>query len=144
MIRFVMGLALALATLVGAYVLEGGWIFPLLALTPFLITFFVPLFAVLAVWSFREWMQAWGHSFRQTSAQGTDVSVEIWKFSEVASYLADLLSLLTGGILILGSFGSAQVSWNHALGAALVGPTYGTLFGLISRILRARVQSLQK
>jgi hypothetical protein len=118
--------------------LEGGLLLSLLGLTAFMITFLIPLISVLSVWSLGEWRLAWGQAFRQ-GPQDTKVSAEIWKFREFTSYLAGILALLVGGILILGDFGSGQVTWNHALGAALVGPTYGTLFGLICRILRARV-----
>jgi flagellar motor component MotA len=142
MIRFIVGVGLALAALLGAYLLEGGYPATLLGLSAFLVTFFVPLFAVFAVWSFRDWTQAWSHAFRRTGRDNGRVSIEIWKFSEFASYLAGVLASLTGAILILGAFGSAQITWNHALGAGLVGPLYGTVFGLIARILRAMVENL--
>ena len=144
MIRFVFGVFLALVALVAAYLVEGGYPLALLGFTAFLITFFVPLFGVLSVWSFGSWIQAWGHAFAHGSKEETRTSVEIWKFSEFACYLAGLLGSLVGGILVLGNVEAPTVPWNHALAALLVAPLYGFVFGYIARILRARVESLTR
>jgi len=118
MTRFFVGVALALAALLGAYLLEGGFPLALLGLTAFLITFFVPLFGVLAVWSFRAWRKAWGDAFSPGPADQARTSVAIWRFSEFACYLAGVL------------------------GSLLVAPIYGVLFGYVCRILKARVEAL--
>lgn len=143
MIRFVVGVGLALAALLGAFWLEGGSFAALLGFTAFLITFFVPLFGVLAVWSFETWVLAWKHAFTPAPAAEAGVSIEIWKFSEFACYLAGLLGSLVGAILILGSFENPAVPWFHSLAALLVGPLYGLIFGFVARILRARVEMLK-
>ena len=144
MVRFIVCVLAAVAAWLGAYILEGGNPMALLGLTAFLIAFFVPLFGVLAVWSGKAWLGAWSHAFREADdpAQAR-VSVEIWKFSEFAAYLAGILAWLTGAILILGNLdGVDVVRFGHANAAGLVAPVYGIFFGFICRILRARVEAL--
>jgi flagellar motor component MotA len=137
MIRFASGVVLALAVLLAAYFLEGGETVGLLGLTAFLITFFVPFFAVLAVWPFTSWIGAWKDALGKPTA--AERSSEIWKFSEVACYLAGVLSSLAGGVLILNHWDRPPENLAHAFGVLLVGPLYGTFFALVCRILRARV-----
>jgi len=115
----------------------------LLGLTAFLITFFVPLFGVLAVWTWGSWLRAWSHAFRPADPAEAKVSLDIWKFSEFASYLAGVLGWLTGAILILGNVENIDLSrFAHVNAAGLVAPVYGILFGFVYRILRARVEAL--
>jgi hypothetical protein len=143
MIRFLVGAGLALLALVAAYILEGGLVWTLFGFSAFLITFFVPFFGALAVWSFRTWTQAWSHAFRPGTGAEAKVSVDIWRFSEFTCYLAGGLGWLVGGILILG--GS---DWNdmarvgRAFAASLIAPLYAGTFGFVCRILRARVEAL--
>jgi hypothetical protein len=99
MIRFIVGAGLALLALLAAYLIEGGLVFGLLGFSAFTITFFLPFFGVLAVWPFRDWTRAWSHAFRPGEKTESKVSVEIWKFSEFACYLAGFLGWLVGGIL---------------------------------------------
>ena len=142
MLRFVVGVVLALAALIGAYLVEGGFPWALLGFTAFLITFFVPLFGVLAVWSIGSWTRAWRNAFSAGPKEEARTSLDIWRFSEFACYLAGVLGSLVGGILILGNVENPTVPWNHSLAALLVAPIYGVLFGYVCRILRARVEAL--
>ena len=145
MIRFFVGLALALSALLGAYLLEGGTPLTLLGLSALLITFFMPFFGVLAVWKFSEWTRAWSHAFRPAQeAAAVKVSLDIWKFSEFACYLSGLVAFLVGLVLILGNLNVPQEQIARAFGAGLIAPLYGLLFGFVCRILRARVESLNK
>ena len=145
MVRFIVGTGLVLAALLAAFILEGGGVLSLLGFSAFLITFFVPFFGALAVWSFREWRQAWGHAFVPSDREAAGRSVAVWKFSEVACYAAGILGSLVGGVLILGNLeGATTERIAHAFGALLVSPTYGTFFGLVCRILRARVENLSR
>jgi len=143
MIRFIVGTGLALFALLTAYLVEGGNLPALLGFSAFTITFFLPFFGVLAVWSFRDWAKAWGHAFRPGDPGQTRVSLEIWKFSEFGCYLAGLLGSLIGGILILGN-----VDWTNstlvgkAFAASLIAPLYAATFGYVCRILRTRVEAL--
>lgn len=139
MLRFLFGVFLALVFLLGGFLLEGGDVARLVVLTPFLITFLVPTFGVLAVWSLGDWARAWSLAFRKGGATETQRSIELWKFYELASYLAGLVALVVGGMLILASTDPA-VKWNQALAAALVAPLYGGVFGLVARVLRYRVE----
>lgn len=140
MMRFFSGVGLALLFLMGGYLLEGGDLTRLVVLTPFLITFFVPLFGVLAVWSFGDWGRAWGHAFQAGTASETRRSAELWKFFELASYLAGLVAFIVGGMLILSNLAKPETPWTLALSVALVAPVYGGLFGLVARVLRFRVE----
>lgn len=140
MVRFLSGVTLALVFLLGGYILEGGDLLRLVVLTPFLITFFVPVFGVLAVWSFGDWAQAWRHAFSAGDDATTKRSADLWKFFEFASYLAGAVALIVGGMLILSSLANAEVKWNQALAVALVAPLYGGFFGLVARVLRFRVE----
>jgi len=140
MMRFVSGVALALVFLLGGFVLEGGDVLKLVVLTPFLITFFVPVFGVLAVWTWGDWARAWTHAFRPGEATETKSSVELWKFFEFASYLGGLVALIVGGVLILSNLGATEMKWTQALSVALVAPLYGGVFGLVARVLRFRVE----
>ncbi len=144
MIRFVVGVSMAVLLWTGAFLLEGGNPLSLLGLTAFLITFFVPLAGVLAVWSWGTWLRAWGHAFRKSDdAAAVRVSVEIWKFSEFACYLAGALGWLTGAILILGNVeGVDLVRFGQVNAAGLVAPMYGLFFAFVCRLLRTRVESL--
>ena len=143
MIRFIGGTALSLGSLLIAYILEGGNPLALVMLSGFLICFFVPWFAVLAVWTWNQWLGAWSLAFRAGDPAQAKTGAEFWKFSEAACYLAGVLASLAGGILILGNLAGADVEHlGHALGALLVAPTYGAVFGLVCRILGARVRSL--
>ncbi|MEI6569438.1 MAG: hypothetical protein WCR20_22360, partial [Verrucomicrobiota bacterium] len=118
MIRFLVGLVLALAALVGAYVIEGGTPLTLLGLSAFLITFFMPFFGVLAVWKFGDWTKAWRDAFqREADASSVKVSLDIWRFGEFASYLSGLVAFLVGLVLILGNLNVPQEQIAHAFGA---------------------------
>lgn len=138
--RFLSGVGLALLFLLAGYILEGGDLTRLVVLTPFLITFFVPVFGVLAVWSLGDWARAWGHAFQAGSPAEARRSAELWKFFEFASYLAGLVAFLVGGMLILSTLAATEMKWTQALSVALVAPVYGSFFGLVARVLRFRVE----
>ena len=143
MIRFLVGAGMALFALVLAFLLEGGGATTLLGASAFTITFFMPFFGVLAIWRFSDWRRAWRHAFQAGEKTEALVSVEIWKFTEFACFLAGVLGSLVGGILILTYADWANASRVGAsFAAALIAPLYGTTFGFVARILRARVESL--
>ncbi len=97
----------------------------------------------MAIWRFRDWTRAWKHAFRLGDKGEARVSVEIWKFSEFASYLAGFLGFLIGAILILnGSDWTNATRVGASFAASLIAPLYGATFGFVSRILRTRVESL--
>lgn len=139
MFRFIVGVVLTLAALLAGYFLEGGAILPLIGFTAFLVTFFVPLFAVLAIWPISAWFSAWRDAWGKVAF--AERSTAIWKFSEVACYIAGVLASLAGGVLIMNSWERPPTPIAHAFGVLLVGPLYGTFFALICRILRARVEA---
>lgn len=145
MVRFVVGVVLAVAVLVGAYVIEGGNPVQLLGFSALLISALMPLFGVLAIWKWKDWLRAWRHAFHKSDvAAEVAVSVAIWRFSEFACYLTGLLAWLAGAIIILNYLSVVEARWNLALAASVIGPVYGLLFGLVSRILRVRVEELHR
>lgn len=140
MLRFLFGIILILGALVGAYLLEGGNLMSLLGFSAFLIVFFVPVFAALAVWVPRVLAQAWRAAFRRGPVTDRAKSAQVWKFLETVSYLSGVLATLLGGVLIMGNWfeTTATNHLTHAFGALLVGPLYSTLQALFCRILWAR------
>lgn len=145
MIRFLVGVILALAAVLGALALEGGSGLSLLGISAFTMVWFVPLFSSAAVWGFRHWAKAWGAAFHAVDSEVARRSVTLWKFSEFVFYLAGLLGFLVGLILILGwdQFPEATAAGlGHSFSASLLAPLYGCFFGYMARILRARVEAV--
>lgn len=145
MIRFILGVVLSLATILGALALEGGSGVTLLGLSAFTMVWFLPFFSSAAVWGYRNWAKAWGAAFHRVDPAVAGRSVQLWKFNEFVFYLAGFLGFLMGLILIL-SFtpweGTTPDRVGRSLSAALISPLYGFFLGYMARILRARVESL--
>ena len=59
MARFLFGSVAIIATFVFLFLFEGGNLLSLFMLSPLLIVILVPAFAVLAVWSLKDWGRAW-------------------------------------------------------------------------------------
>lgn len=141
MFRFIFSILLILGISATAIGIEGGNPANYLGLTAFLISFFTPVAAVLGVWKLKDWGRAFTHAFARSLAPGEGkTSLALWGFYETTAYLSGILGFLTGGVLILGSLGSS-LPWNHALGACLIAPLYGLFFGLVGKILKARVEN---
>jgi len=143
MIRFTVGFILAIGTVLGALMIEGGNGLTLLGFSAFLIVWFVPFFASAAIWGYRAWAQAWGAAFHPVAQATAARSAALWKFNEFAFYLAGSLALLMGLILILTDPRFPRSAWYHPIGAALLAPLYGFFFGYMSRILGARVEAIK-
>lgn len=145
MIRFLVGLLLAVGTVVGALLLEGGNGFTLLGLSAFTMVWFVPFFLSAAVWGYRAWVDAWKAAFRPVEIASARRSAKLWGFNEFAFYASGLLGCLAGLILILGYDGWDSASApqiGRSLAAALIAPLYGFFFGYMAKILKARVETI--
>ena len=104
MTRFIVFTVLILVFLLGAVVLEGGTIVTYLGFTAFLIVFLVPVFAMFAVWGFREIGRAFRNALGRSPDPGSmDTSVTVWDFCEKTVYAAGFLGLVLGIVLIFGS-----------------------------------------
>lgn len=145
MIRFLLGFTLAVGTVVGALLLEGGNGFSLLGLSAFLMVWFVPFFLSAAVWGYRAWFEAWTAAFRPVETTVALRSAKLWGFSQFAFSCSGLLGFVAGLILILGYNGWDSASApqiGRSLAAALIAPLYGFFFGYMARILKARVEAI--
>jgi flagellar motor component MotA len=140
MIRFLLGTIAAIGGVALAIVIEGGNLLSYFAITAFSIALLVPFFAVLAVWSLKEWGQAWRDAMAPAkAAKETRVtSAAIWAFSEKASYAAGIVGFIAGLILVLSQLRDISTI-GPSLAIGLTCPMYTILLGLIYRILKARV-----
>ena len=82
MARFLLGTVAIFATFVSIFLFEGGNLPSLLMLSPLLIVILVPAFAVLAVWSLKDWGRAWRDGFARADAECAPGSAELWAFYE--------------------------------------------------------------
>jgi hypothetical protein len=137
MARFLIGSLLSLGTFFFAFWIEGGNPLSFFLFSPSLIVLLVPLFAVLAVWSFRELGGALRAAFaaRPSEAEGK-AAAALWDFYEKAFYAAGLFGTLAGFIII---FRNAEIRM-EVFSIALMPLVEGILLGLVARILRARVE----
>jgi hypothetical protein len=145
MLRFVLGTLALLGTLFSAFVIEGGDPIAFLLPSPLMIVVGVPCFAVLAVWSLKDWGRAWKDAFRPTGREGTAPSAEasgkIWEFYEKACYVAGVVSFILGLNVILSSRGEVRSDdLSRPLSVDCVAPILAILFAMVARILRARVE----
>jgi len=137
MARFLIGSLLSLGVFLFAFIIEGGELFYLLLPSPLLIVLLVPLFAVLAVWSFRELGGAFKAAFakRLPEAEGK-AAAALWDFYEKAFYAAGIVGPLAGFLIIF----RIDVFKFEAFSVAFIPLVEGILLGLVARILRARVE----
>jgi flagellar motor component MotA len=143
MTRFIVYTILILVFILGAVLLEGGALAAYLAFTPFMVVFLVPVFAMFAVWGFREIGRAFRNALGGNPDPGSmEVSIQLWGFCERTIYAAAALGLILGLVLIFGS--RSELGDPAALGRpiafGLLTLVYGFFLGILSRILRTRVE----
>ncbi len=144
MIRFIIFTLLILLFLIGAVLLEGGSLAAYLGPTTFMIALLVPFFSAFAVWGFRDI----GRAFRNALGKGPEAgpletSVQVWDFLEKTIYAAAVLGPVVGMILILSSRPALPgdlATIGRPLAFAVLSLVYGFFFGIVARILRARVE----
>jgi flagellar motor component MotA len=139
MARFLFGTLAIVATFVFLFLFEGGNLPSLLMLSPFLIVILVPAFAVLAVWSLEDWGRAWRDGFARGDADRAPDSAELWAFYERMCYLSSIVGFILGLVIILSNLGDLSTI-GRPLAVGLMTPVYAILFGIVARILRARVE----
>lgn len=98
--RFIFGTLALFVTLIFAYFIEGGQPLDLLLPSPLTIVVCVPICAILAVWSLRDWGRAWKDAFAESPSSPT--SAKLWDFYEKASYIAGIVGFILG-LTIIGS-----------------------------------------
>ncbi len=139
MARFLFGTVAIFATFVSLFLIEGGNLLSLLMLSPLLIVILVPAFAVLAVWSLGDWGRAWKDALARGDADSAPDSAELWAFYERMCYLASVVGFILGLVIILSNLGDISTI-GRPLAVGLMTPVYAILFGIVARILRARVE----
>ncbi len=144
MARFIIGVVLLLALIAGAVRLEGGRLLPYVGISAFVVVFFPPLFASLAVWKRGAIAQAFRDSLGGRGAVTHAArSARIWAFLERVFILSGIMGWLLGAILILSVLGDSlpsTVPLSRALSSSLLPLVYGIFFGILARILRARAE----
>ncbi len=143
MARFLLGTVAIFATFVSIFLFEGGNLPSLLMLSPLLIVILVPAFAVLAVWSLKDWGRAWRDGFARADAGCAPGSAELWAFYERMCYLSSVVGFILGLVLILSNLTDISTI-GRPLAVGLMTPVYAILFGVVARILRARVEKISR
>jgi hypothetical protein len=108
--RFIIITLVLIGTLLLAYFMEGGNPLDLILPSPLIIVVCMPICAVLAVWSFKDWGRAWKDAF-------------------VAGNIDNAISTAAGSAKLGPSFAVDCVT-----------PILAILFAMVARILRARVE----
>jgi flagellar motor component MotA len=141
MARFIISLVLLLASIMGAVLLEGGNPLAYLGFTALIVELLVPLFAMLAVWRLSEIGHAFGDAFsRKRDDASRTRSARIWEFTEKVCYAAGVIGLILGTVLVLARVSASVADLGRAVGVSFLAPLYGVLFGVVCRILKARVE----
>mgnify|MGYP003395081021 CR=1 FL=1 len=142
--RFIICTLALFGTLIFAFTIEGGNPIDFLLPTPLCIVVCVPLFAVLAVWSLKDWGRAWKAAFVGGGADGA-TSVRLWDFYEKACYIAGVVSFILGLNVIFSFHGGVERSdIFKPLAVDCVAPILSILFAMVARILKARVEKNER
>ncbi len=141
MIRFIVSLVLLLGTILFAVVLEGGSPLQYVGTSAFIVELLVPFFAMLAVWRLAEIGHAFADAFsRKTESASRARSARVWDFTEKVCYATGVIGLILGTVLILGRVNGSPVELGRGFSVCLTSPLYGIMFGIVCRILKARVE----
>jgi hypothetical protein len=140
--RFILGTLALFVTLLFAFIMEGGNPLDLILPSPLLIVVCVPIFAVLAVWSLKDWGRAWKYAFAETSATDATVSsAKLWDFYEKACYIAGIVGFILGLNIIFQNKGGLDGEVLHPLAVDCVAPILAIFLAMVARILKARVEN---
>ena len=146
MLRFFVGYIFVILFFLAGWILEGGNPIRLVGPSSFLIAFFVPFFAVISTWTFKEWGKAFSSAFTGSpSREDIRKGVALWLLWERLSYIGGILGFVGGIILILSALPSPDSPFNlnmfgRSIGTALIAPIYGLFLGVFGRIMKTRVE----
>jgi flagellar motor component MotA len=141
MARFIVSLGLLLATISAAVLYEGGSPLAYIGISTLVVELLVPLFAGLAVWRLAEVGRAFGDAFsKKADSSSRSRSARIWEFAEKVCYATGVIGFILGTVLVLGHVSGSVNELAHAFAISLTAPLYGVLFGVVCRILKARVE----
>jgi hypothetical protein len=140
MLRFILSTLALFGTAIFAFVFEGGQPLDLFLPSPLIIAVCVTGFAVLAVWSARDWGRAWKDAFAKApGSPSAGTSAALWAFYEKACYAAGVVGFLLG-LNIIGTSVPENSMLARSLAVNCVTPILAILFAMVARILRARVE----
>jgi hypothetical protein len=147
--RFIIGTLALIATLLFVFFIEGGNALDLILPSPLIIIAGVPLFAVLAVWSLKDWGRAWKDAFATPAAAAAtppaSSSAKLWDFYEKACYIAGVVGFILGLNVIFSSNGGVTPDRiPRSLAVDCIAPILAIIFAMVARILRARVQKNER
>ena len=146
MLRFIVGYIFVILFFLIGWVLEGGNPIRLIGPSSFLITFFVPFFAVLSIWTFKDCGKAFSYAFKGSpSHEEVRKGVALWLLWERLSFIGGILGFIGGMILILSALPSPENPFDlnmfgRSIGTALIAPIYGLFLGVFGRIMKTRVE----
>jgi hypothetical protein len=138
MLRFILGTLALFCTAIFAFVIEGGNPASFVLPTPLLIVVCVPGFAVLAVWSLKDWGRAWKEAFASEGKPGAGTaaasaqpaapsggasaavssaavssaavsSARLWDFYEKSCYIAGVVGFILGLNIIFQNGGGVEL-----------------------------------
>jgi flagellar motor component MotA len=141
MVRFIVSLGLLLATISGAVLYERGNLLAYVGISTLMVELLVPVFAGLAVWRLAEIGRAFGDAFsKKADSPSRSRSARIWEFAEKVCYATGVIGFILGVVLTLAWVSGSINDLARAFAASLTAPLYGVLFGVVCRILKARVE----
>jgi hypothetical protein len=145
--RFIIGTLALFGTLLLVYSIVGGNPVDLILPSPLIIVVCVPFFAVIAVWSLKDWGRAWKDAFAKGSASTAAASpatgsTKLWDFYEKACYIAGIVSFILGLTIIFRELDKNPETYHVYSGFAVncVTPIIAIFFAMVARILKARVE----
>jgi hypothetical protein len=145
--RFIIWTLGLFAVLLLAFYMEGGNPLDFLLPSPLIIIVCVPICAVLAVWSFKDWGRAWKDSFGPDSGAPTAsaaTSAKLWGFYERTCYIAGIVGFILGLNVIFSFQGGVEPGKIfRPLAVACVAPILAIFLAMVARILKARIERNQ-
>jgi hypothetical protein len=144
--RFILGTLAFIAVLLFAFFIEGGNPLDFLLPSPLIIVVCVPAFAILAVWSLKDWGRAWKDAFvkagtpRATASTAVS-SARLWDFYEKACYISGVVGFILGLNVIFQNKGEVDGVIFRPLAVDCIAPILAIILAMVARILKARVEN---
>jgi flagellar motor component MotA len=139
MTRFIVSIAAMLALVALGILYEGGRIILFIAPVPFLLVLLLPMIAVFAAWGFGGIRRAFGNALGKIGAPGQlEESLLFWDTWEKTCYAAGVVGFLTGAIMVFSNLSIPAIG--QPLAMSLFSLIYSAFLGVLSRIMRARVE----